>query len=267
MDPRPMSRLARAVGAGALVCAAAAFSGCGSTAPQRGEPVHLPAGEVPFHHARDLYESHDYGEAALVLKSFLDADPAGPNSQEASYMLGTAYALSGQTAMAEVELRHFIDVYPGSKYMAEVEYRLGQCYWEDARPAPYDQEKTTYARDQFTRFLTLYPESPFVKDAQGILAQIDERLAEKAVLNARLYLRLKQPVSTVYYADRVVTLYPHSTWFAEALYLEGEGLAAQHKTEEARVMWNRLVQEQPGTEWAEKARGAISELEAPRQGP
>lgn len=260
-----MTKLWRRVGlAAALVCCVAGpatLSGCGGSAGT----VHLPAGDDSFSNGRELHDARNYAEAALSLKAYLDANPAGAHAQEASYLLGMSYFSSGQYTLAQVELRHFIDIYPGSKHLDEVEFRLAQCFWEDARPPSYDQEKTNFARDQLARFLALYPESTFLPDAKKLMAAVRDRLAEKAVINARLYLKLKQPGSTLFYADRVLDEFPETSRVTEAMYLKGVALFTLGRLEEARAVWNRVVQDPSPGEWAEKAKEGLAGI--PAKGP
>jgi outer membrane assembly lipoprotein YfiO len=231
------------------------LSGCGSSAGT----VRYAPGEDSFVAGRELYNSGDMGESASALKAYLDASPGGPHAEEASFLLGMAYTRLKQYPLAEVELRHFMDLYPASPRMAEVEYRLAVCYWEDARPASFDQEKTIFARDQLKRFLTLYPESPLVPDAKALLLRVRDRLAEKSLLNARLYTHLRQPASTVFYADRVLGEYGDTQWAAEAAYLKGVAQLEQGKSAEGREALARLVRDLPGSEWAAKAREKLAE--------
>jgi outer membrane assembly lipoprotein YfiO len=231
------------------------LAGCGSSVGT----VRYAPGEDSFIAGRELYGSGDMGECASALKAYLDASPGGPHAEEASFLLGAAYTRLKQYPLAEVELRHFMDLYPASPRLAEVEYRLAVCYWEDARPASFDQEKTTFARDQLKRFLTLYPESPLVPDAKALLSSVRDRLAEKAVLNARLYTHLNQPGSTVFYAERVLGEYGDTKWAAEAAYLKGVALQAQGKGAEGREVLARLVRDLPDSEWAVKAREKLAE--------
>ncbi|MBI5837231.1 MAG: outer membrane protein assembly factor BamD [Candidatus Eisenbacteria bacterium] len=246
--------LRRSLPSAAGIALAALLAGCGATAGV----VHYAPGEEAFVAGKELYQTGDLGECARALKAYLDATPGGPNAEEASYLIGVAYSRLGQHTMAQVELRHFLDVYPASPRLPEVEYQLALSYWEDSRPAAYDQEKTVYARAQVQRFLVLYPESPRVPDAKKLLEATRDRLAEKEVLNARLYTHLKQPGSVVFHAQKVLTEFADSPWAAEALYLKGLGLEEWGKDAEARQAWELLVKEKSGTEWAERAREKLA---------
>ena len=179
-------------------------------------------------------------------------------------MLGLAYARRGDWPSAEVELRNFVDRYPGSAHLPEVEFELARAYWHDSRPAPYDQEKTTFTRDQLNRVLILYPDCPYTGEARALLRLVQDRLAERDMINARLYLKLSQPQGTVLHAGKVARDYPDSRWLAEALYLEGDGLSRLGRDEEARSAWSRLVNTRPDTEWAARAKERLQRLASKR---
>ncbi|HVP39010.1 MAG TPA: outer membrane protein assembly factor BamD [Candidatus Saccharimonadales bacterium] len=221
--------------------------------------VHYAPGEDSFIAGKDLYQSGDMAEAAAALKAYLDATPGGAHAEEAAFLLGLSYMRSRQSTLAAVELRRYIELYPASPRLAEVEYSLAQCYWDESRPAPYDQEKTSLARDELQRFLALYPSSPLQPQARQLLTLVRARLAEKELLNARLYLHLRQPGSTLFYSQRVVQEYSDTPWLPEALYLCGEALAEQGKAAEARSAWSRLVQDCAGTEWAARAQQRLAD--------
>ncbi len=240
----------RCLGFAGALALLVALSGCGSSAGSVRYDV--AAGEETFQSGRELYESRNFSEAALALKAYLDSNPGGSHAEEASYLLGEAYAASGQYTLGAAELRHFIDAFPASHHLPAVEFRLAVCFWQDARPASYDQEKTGFARDQLNRYLAFYPTDSLVPEAKQLLAQVRSRLAEKCILNARLYLKLHQPQSTEYFADRLLAEFMDTPWAAEALCLKGESLAQRGKLREAREAWEKLATQFPGSEWAQQ---------------
>ena len=67
---------------------------------------------------------------------------------------------------------------------------IGFCYYQDSPDARLDQTATLQAIAAFQEFLELYPESERVGDANKLLEEMNNKLAYKAYLNAKLYFNL-----------------------------------------------------------------------------
>lgn len=67
---------------------------------------------------------------------------------------------------------------------------IGYCYYLDSPDARLDQSSTIKAVAAFQEFVDVYPDSELVKDANKLLDELNNKLAYKAYLSAKLYYNL-----------------------------------------------------------------------------
>ncbi len=125
--------------------------------------------------------------------------------------------------------------YPDSPRLPDAHYWLGVSYWKQARLPKYDQDPTRRALGQWNRFLQLYPEHPRADEARAMQQEGRDRLAEKTLLNAQLYITLHQWQPALYYFEDILREYPESKWTEWARLGRGEALGGMRRQDEARA--------------------------------
>lgn len=66
----------------------------------------------------------------------------------------------------------------------------GFCYYKLSPKAELDQADSQSAIDELSLFVNLFPESPNVPEAERMISEMEDKLAYKAYLNAKLYFDL-----------------------------------------------------------------------------
>jgi outer membrane protein assembly factor BamD len=204
------------------------WNGCGaaSLSEKRG-------GAANFESGKEAYDRHDYVEAALDFKSYVEQYPGTDKTDDALYYLGLSYMKTKEYALASSQFDRLTRDFPQSQFQPDGMFYLARCDDLESRPAPLDQTETQRAIDRYKAFLDLYPENSHAKEAWGRMNALTDRLAEKRFRNGRLYLKLKQRSAAAIYFQGVMADFPESRWAGDSAVLLADILIDEGKKAEA----------------------------------
>ncbi len=98
----------------------------------------------------------------------------------------------------------YVRNYPKGKYAPEAYFQIGHCQYLDSPDARLDQQITVNAIDAFTRFVELYPESPYAEQAYQETSELYDKLALKELKSAQLYYNLGSYLGNNYLSCEIV---------------------------------------------------------------
>ncbi len=251
----------------AVVMLAATLAGCASAPPPRGGDE-----TARFESIRARFEKGDYAQVILELQEFLGDHPGSRYADEGIFLLGRAYYEDGNFPEAEDRFRRILTDYPESPFAADASYHLGLALLSQSRSPQLDQTETISALTQFRSFIVRYPKSPLVERAQGHIADIRTKLAEKEYLTGELYYRLgAQPAARLYLKDKVLVDYADTPVAAKAMLKLAESYRKTGDWTEVAEWAARLEREHPESPEAASAdraarRGTASRGAGPRRG-
>lgn len=129
-------------------------------------------------------------------------------------------------------------------------------------PPSYEKDQSSIedAEGELRRFLDKYPDSPFRKKAEELLAKITKRLAQHEWYVATYYWDRDKPTGTVLRLRRLLERYPGVGFDSDALWLLGRAYRDINMPDRAREAWNDLVAKFPTSKQAESARVALGRL-------
>ncbi len=245
--------LARAV----AVCVLVAVVGC-SPIPEFGQ---APIAEV-YDVGMDAAARGDYMVAIEAFKRVTNEWPMDDLADDSLMGLADAYREIGDNALAEAEYLRLMVDYSRSPLVADAEYKLGLVYFAQSRPAALDQASTLEAIDQFNRFLARYPDNARADDARQRVVELRDRLAEKQLSSARLYMTLGNPAAARVYFEAVVAEYPGTPAVAKALLGIVRSHLASGDVNAATDALGRLEELYPGSGEAAEAASEIAMAES-----
>jgi len=197
---RPSFPLARMARLGAVAALVLALTGCASGG---GHPLAQASGPDQLRVAHLRYDRHEYTETVDLVKGYLQYQSGAGDLDDAHFLLGMCYVQQKDWPLAATEFAELTSNFADSPRTPDAQYWLAVAYWRQAHGAPYDQEMTQRTIAQCERFLALYPTHPKVAEVDAIKKDGRNRLAEKAVRNGRLYLKLSQFGPARYYFEKV----------------------------------------------------------------
>ncbi|MDR0829795.1 MAG: outer membrane protein assembly factor BamD [Prevotellaceae bacterium] len=140
--------------------------------------------------AKNFFLEKKYVKSATL---FLDVAQTYKNTkqgEEVFYLLSESYMGQKDYYSASEYYKQYLKAYPRGEYAKESRYMIGYCYYLDSPDARLDQSTTHQAIDALTEYVQIYPESEKTAEAYSLIAELQDKLAYKGYLNAKLYLNL-----------------------------------------------------------------------------
>jgi outer membrane protein assembly factor BamD len=169
--------------------------------------------------------------------------------------LGTAKALymDKKYDEARTEYQRFLELHPQHERADEAHYYLGMAYIRGADSPDRDQTATKKGLGELELLVRQMPDSQYAPDARQRIAAARQKLAENEVYVGRFYFDRGHYAAAAGRFERVLAAYSAAGLDDQALYFLGESLWRLEQKDQARVAFQRLVQEDPRSEWAPAA--------------
>jgi len=191
-----------------------------------------------------------YEDARKNLQRLMNQYPDSELVVSARLTLAKALYLDKKYEEARTEYQRFLELHPQSERADEAHYYLGMTYFRMADTPDRDQTPTQKALEEFEILIKQMPDSPFVSDGQQRAVTARKKLAEKEVYVAVFYFSRENYAAAAARAAGALQRYPGSEFEDQALYYLGESLWRLEQKDEARVAFQRLVQDHTQSEWA-----------------
>lgn len=224
-----------------LVCigfAAAQGSGCGGS---RTMIQGLPSEEADFIKAKEAYDEGDNVRAVELLTTFVDAHPGSNHLDEALLYLGKSHQKMGDNLLSIEHFNRLIRDFPQSQFREQAEFERAKSHHQEKLRPSLDPEETEKALELARAYLIRYPDGAYAQEARSIVDDSLERLAMKALLNARTYERLSVPAGALLYAEKSVEIKPDFSRAGEALGIVARAHEALKEPDKALDAWRRVL--------------------------
>lgn len=246
-----MTRFAITVLAGAILV----LTGCAGSIPSIPDTPDAIVAK-----ADSYYDRGKFFQSAELYKAFLARFPGDDRSDYAQFRLAESYFNDEQYPLAAVEYQILISNYGYSEYVDDALFKMGVSFWKQAPSVQRDQQKVRDALSRFEQFLQTFPTSELAPEVRRYVALVHERLAHKAYLNARWYLRNKRYTAAMIYLDKVIDNYPGNEYYARALYDKGQILMQRGERDEAARYFSRVLSYEGDVSVKGDARDRLEEL-------
>ncbi len=140
-----------------------------------------------FEKAMAYYEDEDFVKAGTLLEQISDVYRGTTKADTVQYYRAMSYFHQRDFLMASHYFQELFQTFPNSNYAEEAAFMTGYCYYELSPRPGLDQANSYRAINTLRLFITNFPESAKVKEAQSIVEELEEKLLAKSYMNARLY--------------------------------------------------------------------------------
>ena len=180
--------------------------------------------ELKYTKAVEYFDKGDFMRASTLFDAIATYYKGTDRSETVLNYMARSYMGQKDYYSASEYYKTYVKTYPKGKYVVESKYMIGYCYYLDSPDARLDQSETIKAVGAFQEFLDIFPESDRVKDANKLLDELNNKLAYKAYLNARLYYDLGNYMgnnyeSSVIASQNALKKYPSTSYREEFLML------------------------------------------------
>lgn len=146
--------------------------------------------ELKLEYAKKYFDEKKYGRTTTLLEEIQSSYIATSKEQEVLFLLAQAYFYDKDYVSATARYNRYFNKFPKGEYAESAKFNAAYGLFLDSAEIRLDQTNTIRSLEAFQSFLEYYPQSPKVKQAEGYMLQMQNRLAEKELLSARLYYNL-----------------------------------------------------------------------------
>lgn len=226
-----------------------------------------PPGPTSDWLVNDLYEyglrNHEEGNYLRAMEAFRIITLNYTTSDlidDAMFNLGEAHRLMKEYPIAAVTFRRLIRDFPQSPYADDSQYNLARSLFEQSSGVSHTQDKTFEAIRELQIFLDEYPDSEVAPDAQRLLQECLDKLAEKDYLIGHLYFRLQDWESARLYFSELMDEFPSSKWSIPARYELSKSYIRENNWDDAVLNLQVFLQLHPEHELAPDVKELLKDI-------
>lgn len=146
--------------------------------------------KMKYEYAQKYYLSEKYSKAQTLFEQVEPLYKGTKTGEEALYMLADCYYKKKDYMMASTYFTKYYTVYPRGQYTEKARFYSGYSLYKNVPDPRLDQTDTYKAMQELQLFREYFPNSAKKEDAERLLFELQDHLAEKALLNTRLYFNL-----------------------------------------------------------------------------
>lgn len=173
--------------------------------------------DLKYTYAKKYFEEKKYSRSISLLEELVPYLKGTSQAEESLYLLGQSYYNSKDYLSSTQIFTTYYNTYPKGEYAEPSLYYAAYGMYLDSPQVQLDQTKTYKAIVEFQRYIELYPQTERAEQAKKYLFELQEKLAYKELLAARLYLKLGNYMgnnyeSSVITAREALKDYPYSKY-------------------------------------------------------
>ena len=173
--------------------------------------------DLKYTYAKKYFEEKKYSRAIALLEELVPYMKGMAQAEESMYLLGQSYYNSKDYLSSTQIFSTYYNTYPKGEYAEPSLYYAAYGMYLDSPDPQLDQTKTYKAISEFQRYIELYPQTERAEQAKTYLFELQEKLAYKELLAAKLYLRLGNYMGNNYESSVITSRealkdYPYSKY-------------------------------------------------------
>ena len=146
--------------------------------------------DLKYSYAKKYFNAKQYSKSATLLEELVPIFKGTSNAEESMYLLAQSYYGQKDYQTASQYFETYYNTYPKGEYTELSRFYSGYGLYLSSPDARLDQTQTYKAIEQIQLYLEYYPQSERAKEAQDVMFELQEKLAYKEYLAARLYFNL-----------------------------------------------------------------------------
>jgi outer membrane protein assembly factor BamD len=224
--------------------------------------------KVLYDRAVNDIEHGRYEVARITLNTLINTYDQSEFLAKAKLAVADSWFREGGTqglAQAEAEYKDFILFYPTMPEAGESQEKICLIHYKQMDKADRDANQALRAQDECRQLIVQFPNSQFVPEAQQLLRNIQEALANGEFLVGDFYYKRGSNPSAANRFSRLVDQYPLYSKADLALMELGESYdrMGQRFRKDAGDAYARVVRDYPLSDYVDAAKKKLAELELP----
>ncbi len=145
---------------------------------------------LKYSYAKKFYNEHKYSKAASLLEDVRGVYDGTSEGELLIFLLAECYFEMKRDADAGSCYQEYYNKYPKGARVDEARYKSGYCFYQASPDARLDQSDTYVAIQELQSYLDFFPEGKYAREAEKMLFDLQDKLAYKEYLSAKLYYDL-----------------------------------------------------------------------------
>ncbi|GAP71381.1 outer membrane lipoprotein [Candidatus Symbiothrix dinenymphae] len=185
--------------------------------------------ELKYQAAKKYFDAGKYAKAITLLEDINPLLAGTGHAEEGIYMLAQAYYKTKDYETATMHFRRYYTTFPKGEYAEDSRFYAAYGLYEISPDVRLDQTDTRSSMSLFWEFLEYYPQSDKKATAEKVLRELQDKMAHKELLTARLYYNLGDYVpgypfaggnylSCIITARNAMNSYPYSQYREDFMY-------------------------------------------------
>ena len=197
--------------------------------------------------------SGDYTKAIETFQDIIDNYPYSEQAVLAHLAIGDAYFKQEKYEEAISYYRDFVELHPEHERVPYAMYQTVMSYYKQSRDASRDQTATQEALTHLDRLLARFPNTQYGREGEALWKELRTRLGEHTMSVADYYFDNHEYASAAERYRQLLDQYPGLGLDAKALYKLGLCYQRMNRQDEARKIFQVILENYQGTEVAEAA--------------
>ena len=169
-----------------------------------------------FDDGLSFFEEEKYVKASQEFNIIVERASHTDLGDDALFFLAESYFLNKDYDLALIEFEKLVSRMGFSPYIEKSRWRICETLMFLSPNYYHDQDSSQKAIAQIQDFLDDYPNSEHSKDADSLIAELRNRLAEKNMETGKLYFKLKAYDSAIVSYEIVINEYYDSSFVKKA---------------------------------------------------
>lgn len=176
--------------------------------------------DLKYTYAKKYFDEGKYSRSITLLEELVPFFKGTARAEESLYLLGQSYYNSKDYLSATQMFTTYYNTYPSGEYAEPALFYSAYGMYLDSPDPKLDQTKTYTAIAELQKYMERYPQNERYEQAKNYLFELQEKLAYKELLSARLYLNLGNYMgnnyeSAVIIAREAMKSYPYSKYMED----------------------------------------------------
>ncbi len=146
--------------------------------------------ELKYTYAKKYFDEKKYGRTTTLLGEILTTYTGSSKEQEILFLMAQSYFYDKDYTTATQYYTRYYTKFPKGDYTELARFNAAYGLYLDSPDARLDQTSTVKGIQEFQSFLEFFPQSEKAPEAQDLMFKLQEKLAYKEYLAARLYFNL-----------------------------------------------------------------------------
>lgn len=175
-------------------------------------------------YAKKYYNTKKYSRTIELLEEITPYFKGRNEAEQVDYLLADSYFQSKNYDFAHQYFRKYYSSHPTGEYQEYARYMSGYALFLHSPDVRLDQAMSLEAINELQLYLDYYPTGTYADEAKKILFELQEKLAQKELLAAKLYYNLgnylfNNYLSCIITSRNAIKDYPYSKYKEEFSYL------------------------------------------------